>query len=116
MYTLTKKITFRKDQAKIRDKVISEARKTLNDHISKVKALNNSKPWIKESEKEDLIQLIKKTSSWLDEKADKLKKQKKNEDPIIKTETIEAKVALVKESFAKLKATPKPKSEKEKVN
>jgi hypothetical protein len=113
MFNLAKRIIFRAEQAPIRNKVISDTYKALNDHITKVKALNSSKPWIKESEKEEVLQYINKTKVWLDEKVAKLKEQKKTDDPIVSIETIEGRITTLKEKFAKVKATPKPKSEKD---
>lgn len=112
MFSLAKRIIFRAEQAQIRDKVISDAYKALDSHVSKIKALNSSKPWIKESEKDEVLAYISKTRDWLDEKVAKLKEQKKTDDPIVTTDAIEGKINTLKNKFATLKATPKPKSEK----
>lgn len=112
MTSIAQKVVFRQKEWGKRDKVIKDSYKSLEDLSTKVGGLNATKPWIKESHKDDVLSQIKKAREWLDEKVEKVADQKKNEDPVVSTNAIEVKITYIKEAFAKVKATPKPKTEK----
>ena len=112
MTAITDKVLFRQDQWDKREGVIKAAYKALDDFQKKTNSLNTTKPWIKDSAKNDVYELINKARDWITEKEGILSDLKRNEDPEVSTDTIEARITTVKDRFARVKATPKPKSDK----
>lgn len=112
MSTLVNRIIYRQDQDGKREDAIKEAYKAIEDVAKKTKNLNVTKSWIKEENTSDVLQAVERAREWLDEKVEAFKGQKKTNDPVVSTTAINARISLVKDAFARVKAIPRPKTEK----
>merc|ERR1719199_1596002 len=96
-------------EAKDRPAAVEQARKFLDVTRQVVAAWNNTKPWINETLKEDLLEELKAFEKWLGEKEEAQAGKEAHEDPAFKAKLVYSRITPLDLQFNKLKKTPKPK-------
>jgi len=74
--------------------------------------VTESKPWITEEEKSDVLKKIQEMQSWLDEKVKEQSTRKLSEDPVFNALEVEKKLKPVEKLYKKVTNRKKPKEKK----
>jgi hypoxia up-regulated 1 len=102
-------IKMRKDEYNNRDDAVASTKTKLDRFQDKVEELKTKKAWITDDQRQDLIDKINETLTWLEEQLEKQKEVALNEDPAFRVSDLESKVKRVEQLYTRLNAIPKPK-------
>lgn len=104
------KFKVRKEEYSLRDAAIESAKTKLAKVQDKTEELEKKKTWITAEQRQDVLEKINETLSWIDEVIEKQKGVALDEDPAFKVSDIDAKLKRVNQLFERVNNTPKPKA------
>jgi len=92
---------------------VETANKMLTKIDEKVKDMKESKPWITEDEKKDVLDKAAEVKKWLDDILGKQDKLAKHEDPVFKPAEVTKKLKTLQKLYSKVAKKSKPAPPKE---
>lgn len=107
------KFSFRKLQDDERPKSVETANKMLKKIDEKVADMKESKPWITEAEKKDVLDKAAEVKKWLEDILGKQEKLAKHEDPVFKPTEVTKKLKTLQKLYSKVAKKSKPAPPKE---
>jgi len=103
----------RKDEYNLRDDAVLSTKSRLENYLDKVEELKKKKSWITDVERQDLIDRINETLTWLEEQVEKQKEVALDEDPAFRVADLDSKLKRVDALYQRLSNMPKPKDTKD---
>jgi len=85
----------RKDEYNNRDEAVAYTRSKLEKYQDKVEDLKTKKQWITEEQRQDLVDRINETLTWLEEQIEKQKEIALDEDPAFRVSELDSKLKRV---------------------
>jgi hypothetical protein len=82
----------RKDENLKRPRIIADARRRLEEMEDETKDLAEKKPWINETQRQEVLDRIEDLKKWLEEAVAKQEKAPLSEDPVFRTSEIDFKI------------------------
>ena len=96
-----------------REEVVLDAYLKLQELHKDMEYLNKTKTWVETEEKAKVSKLIEDTKAWLDQKVEEQSQTPLYETPVLKINTVTAKLKGVEKRVQDIKNTPRPKPKKE---
>ena len=98
----------------MRETVTSESIETCDKAIETVKEYEDTKPWITEGERQDVIERAEEVKAWIYEKLEEQSNLKLHEDPAFTNMDVVNKMKKLSNLFEKVSKKKKPKEPKKK--
>jgi len=102
----------RQEAKEKREAAVKKATEQLTTLRDKVSELSEKKPWITESERNDVLDRVNETREWLEGKVAEQEKQRLDEEPVLQANDILARTKKVQALFKKVSTKSKPKKPK----
>jgi len=102
----------RKAEHERRELVEQTAKKALDGYEEKTEDLKETKSWISEDERQQVLDRVKEVREWLDEQLKAQSSLQLYEDPVFKSQEVITKLQALKKLFGKVSNKKKPKPPK----
>jgi len=108
------KLKMRKDEHKKRPEAIKKTLKRLEEIEDEAKDLTEKKPWINQTQVDEVLKITQEIKVWLDENVAKQDASPLNEDPVFRIGELDAKITRANAVLTRISSIPKPKEKKNK--
>ena len=102
----------RKQEHHSREDIVDTAFKKLRDFEDKVGDLKSKKKWIKDEQRQEILDKINETKGWIEEQYNAQKEVPLHKDPVFKTSEVSVKLKRVEAIYTRVSNIAKPKPQK----
>lgn len=107
-YKKVTRIEFRRSEEELREGLIQTLYARVTQSEKNIGEMENTRPWIPKEKLQAGLEEIQEIKTWLDKKAREQEELKSNEDPVLVSKVLNAKIDSVKDKYEQLRLIKKP--------
>ena len=110
------KLKMRKDEHQKRPEAIKRTLKRLEELEDEAKDLTEKKPWINQTQVDEVLKFTQEIKAWLEEHTAKQEGSPLSDDPVFRVNELDAKLTRANAVLTRVSSIPKPKEKKKPKN